>query len=219
MEMERINDDVIKVLINIQDLKDRGVDILDLIGDQRNIEQFFYSILEEVDTEQHFRNSETLTFQVIPNREGLELYISRNSFDNLASFLEKKLPRVFGKEIRDLKLENTLPWDDGMLPDDDDDIRQEPTEVVAFRQLNDFLAAAKAMPYIGIQSTLYHFKDCYFIVLGEVYSEISDKEAYGYYAALLEYGFATKMTEAVLREYADVIRYDDAIPFFAELEI
>lgn len=91
MEMEHINDDLIKVLIGVEDLEERGIDFLDLIGDQSRIEKFFYSILEEVDVDQAFYDSEAVTFQVIPSAEGLELYISRANLDDLDQIWEDEL--------------------------------------------------------------------------------------------------------------------------------
>lgn len=91
MEMEHINDDLIKVLIGVDDLEERGIDFLDLIGDQSRIEKFFYSILEEVDVDQAFYDSEAVTFQVIPSAEGLELYISRANLDDLDQIWEDEL--------------------------------------------------------------------------------------------------------------------------------
>lgn len=93
MEMERINDNLIKVLIGSEDLEERGIDFLDLIGDQSRIEKFFYSILEEVDVDRHFHDSEAVTFQVIPNSEGLELYISRANVEDLDEVWEDELTR------------------------------------------------------------------------------------------------------------------------------
>ena len=43
MEMERINEDTIKVLIMPEDLEERGINFLELISNHARIEQFFYS--------------------------------------------------------------------------------------------------------------------------------------------------------------------------------
>ncbi|GBG95650.1 adapter protein MecA [Ligilactobacillus salitolerans] len=83
MEMEKINDSTIRVLLENQDLADRGVTVLDLLGSQNEIESFFYSILDEVDVDHEFRNIDAVTFQVLPNRNGLELFISKVDPDNL----------------------------------------------------------------------------------------------------------------------------------------
>lgn len=214
MEMERINDDLIKVLIGVQDLKERGVNFLDLIGDQKRIERFFHSILEEIDADKHFQESDTVTFQVIPNAEGLELYISRNSFNGFESFLVEQLPNHLRKHINSKKLEAEMLLDI-QVPDDIEDM--DPAEIVTFNSLNDFLAVAKIMEKVEIQSTLYYLHNRFFLALGEISPEMSEDEAYHHFVTLLEYGYSFPVTEAVLREYGEVIRQDDALAFFAKL--
>lgn len=78
MEVEHINDDTVRVYIRSEDLAERGFTFLDLLGGHKEIESFFYSILEEVDVDNQFRGSEAVTFQVVPKEDGLDLYISKN---------------------------------------------------------------------------------------------------------------------------------------------
>ncbi|WP_373750426.1 adaptor protein MecA [Weissella soli] len=80
--MERINDDTIRVLVTNDDLADRSISVIDLLGNQEEIEKFFRSILEEVDVDNDFAENEAVTFQVLPNRNGLELFISKNVENN-----------------------------------------------------------------------------------------------------------------------------------------
>ncbi|MEJ6400811.1 adaptor protein MecA [Nicoliella sp. Es01] len=78
MKMDRINDNTIRVLINNEDLSEHGITVLDLLGDHKQIEEFFYSVLDEIDTDHQFQgDNEALTFQVLPNKNGLELFISK----------------------------------------------------------------------------------------------------------------------------------------------
>ena len=78
MEMEHINENTIRVLIQGEDLVARGITFIDLLGNHQEIESFFYQILEEVDVEEQFIGSEAVTFQVLPKGDGLELIISKN---------------------------------------------------------------------------------------------------------------------------------------------
>ena len=78
MEIEHINEDTIRVRSENSDLEERGYTFLDLLGNQKHIETFFYSILEEVDIDEEFQESDAVTFQIMPNRNGLELFISKN---------------------------------------------------------------------------------------------------------------------------------------------
>ncbi|WP_263848831.1 adaptor protein MecA [Lacticaseibacillus thailandensis] len=78
MEMERINADTIRVFLGSDDLKSRGIKMLDLLSNHEDIEHFFYGVLEEVDTKHEFAGNESVTFQVMPSSGGLEMFISRN---------------------------------------------------------------------------------------------------------------------------------------------
>lgn len=79
MEMEKINDNTIRVLLENEDLTERGITVLDLLGNQSEIESFFFSILDEVDKDHEFRSNEAVTFQLMPNRNGLELLITKSN--------------------------------------------------------------------------------------------------------------------------------------------
>ena len=78
MEMERINENTIRVLVDSNDLEEREIKILDLLSDHKQIQDFFYSILKEVDSTHQFQDNDSVTFQVMPTGNGLELFISKN---------------------------------------------------------------------------------------------------------------------------------------------
>lgn len=63
--------------MNAEELKERGITILDLLGNKNEIQKFFYEILSEVDTEHEFTKEQPVTFQVMPSNSGLELLISK----------------------------------------------------------------------------------------------------------------------------------------------
>ena len=69
MEKKRLDENTIQVIIDQDDLDERGITMLDLLGNQRQIEDFFYSILSEVDTEHEFKKNDSVTFQALNNTE------------------------------------------------------------------------------------------------------------------------------------------------------
>ncbi|RLK64207.1 hypothetical protein D3H64_00060 [Atopobacter sp. AH10] len=83
MEVERINDRTIRVSIHKDDLEGRGIEFLDLLGDHKQVEQFFHSILEELDEVEDFTSSDAVTFQVMPSSDGLDLLITHRDFDEM----------------------------------------------------------------------------------------------------------------------------------------
>ena len=46
MEMERINENTISVLVDSNDLEERGIKILDLLSDHKQIQDFFLQYFE-----------------------------------------------------------------------------------------------------------------------------------------------------------------------------
>lgn len=86
MEMEKVNDNTIRVILTNDDLDKRGVTVLALMGNHAEIEKFFYSILDEVDTDNQFSDTDAVTFQMIPGKAGgIELLISKATPDAAAA--------------------------------------------------------------------------------------------------------------------------------------
>lgn len=77
MEKEKINENTMRVILTKEDLAERDISIIDLIGNQKDVEEFFYGILDEVDTEHEFRNHGAVTFQLVPSGDGVELFITK----------------------------------------------------------------------------------------------------------------------------------------------
>ena len=75
MEVHRISENTIRVTMDADELKERGITMLDLLGNKSQIQHFFYQILSEVDTDHTFAKGDPVTFQVMPSSSGLELLI------------------------------------------------------------------------------------------------------------------------------------------------
>lgn len=230
MEMEHINENLIKVMIGVEDLEARGIDFLDIIGDQSSIEKFFYSILEEVDVDQHFHDSEAVTFQVIPSSEGLELYISRANLDEMEEIWEDELSKRL-KERKDARKtdrhdveENNDHPDNSVLnifnpqfaPEDDlvDEDQLVSEESIVFNTLDDFLRLARLIPFEKVQADLYHFNDHYHLILYNLESAVKTEQETDKLLGLFEYGESSPATSSLLAEHGKMIRASDALSFF-----
>ncbi|UUX34154.1 adaptor protein MecA [Fundicoccus culcitae] len=231
MEMEHINENLIKVMIGMDDLEERGIDFLDLIGDQNSIEQFFYSILDEVDVDNHFHDSEAVTFQVMPNSEGLELYISRTNFDEMDAFWEDELsnrlrehrkqtrkgrsPKSKEKEIMNHSIDKNQS-NEKTSTHVDKKRYNNINQIVRFQTLEDFLSLAREIPIDNIQTNLYHMHQSYYLVIKSINEQLDEKLAYSYILKMLEFGEPYSTTENVLMEHGELIREADALKFFGE---
>lgn len=205
MEMERINENTIRVLIENEDLIERGITFLDLLGNQRQIENFFHSILEEVDVEDQFQETDAVTFQVLPNRNGLELFISKNiaindSMDlegmginmdeNVSDFMKKQFVRdgssTSGSEE---EWESLLDF---------------PEVVIKFQSFEDFIQLAQSCELEEATATLYKMRGQYYLYV-QFFEEENQTEMENYVAQFCEYGQRTSVTPALLDEYGKPI--------------
>lgn len=234
MEMEHINENLIKVLIESEDLEERGIDFLDLIGDQSRIEKFFYSILEEVDVDHHFHDTEAVTFQVIPNSNGLELYISRANLDEMDDIWDEELNRRFKEQRQNLKEQlvnqkkekknhraqhtSKHPNQQFMkrLNTDQFDQSQETAEIIKFKQLDDFLKLAREIPSDLIETDLYYLNQDYYLVLYNLERTVKDNNEANQLLMILEYGEVVNVTVGVLQEHGRLLRQTDALSFFGQ---
>lgn len=227
MEMERINDDTIRVTIGPDDLSERGVSFLDLMGDHQQIENFFYGILEEVDTDHQFSNNDSVTFQVLPNRNGLELYISKNPNEAMGQIIKSAQAgdKESEAELDDVSqfLKHKLSQTDSDTDASDDD--QDPADFSTFGsdsksqtttilKLHDFESLPKIadlMKIEGLESKLYKYENEYYLELTFYSSENSPELIQDQLAIAYEYAVPTKIAPEVLQEHGKVIMAQAAL--------
>ena len=236
MEMERINEDTIKVLIMPEDLEERGINFLELISNHARIEQFFYSILEEVDVENQFAESDSVTFHVIPSDRGLELYISRSSGNGLEDLLENEvLKRLLDRrksalkdkqqaqDQEDLSVNEKLEVLEGLTKEIEAEIEQAQDreesvgpEIVCFDSLDDFLKLARQLRDFPVENSLYRYNDAYYLVLSDVIGDYEPDGLYQQFLFMLEFGEEATVKEAILKEHGELLQAGDALAFFAQ---
>lgn len=227
MEMERINDDTIRVTISSDDLNERGVTFLDLLDNHKEIESFFYSVLEEVDTDHQFASNDAVTFQVLPNRNGLELYISKNptdgmeeaiksvskdnapsngEMDEVSDFLKRKLAET---DSNDKNNDDSSYTSDGNPADLNGYANGLGSTQKSVIELEDFESLPSIAELIktnsGIESVLYRYHDIYYLELTFFTSENSPETIKNDLAIAYEYGNSTIVSSEVLREHGEVV--------------
>ncbi len=206
MEMDHINENTIRVILSTQDLQDRGVTVLDLLGNKKQIESFFYSILDEVDKNHTFTKNEPVTFQIMPNKAGLELLISKTNDEDVD---EGSLPLDDGQASAD---EGQLaPLGTNELGHEEYDAETAPylndpdtptkTVIVEFKNFEDYIQLAKILRLESGISNLWEYKGSYYLQLVLFTDEMHDMTYNDVLALLSEYSFRTKVTAAVLSEY------------------
>ncbi|MBG9988548.1 adaptor protein MecA [Aerococcaceae bacterium DSM 111176] len=215
MEMEHINENLIKVFINANDLEERGISFLDLVSGQEHIERFFYSILEEVDIDQHFRDSEAVTFQVMPKQNGIELYISRNDFGDVEGWSSELTKHLMESHDEDPQHEEMKQSTDNQA------VEVHPDEstrslIVKLSELDDVVGVSVAIHNIeNIHGDLYYYQENYYLDIKFGTSLVLPHQIEAIKYAAFEYGEKSKLSQPILQEHASLIRESDAIKYFA----
>ena len=212
MEMERINDDTILVRIENEDLQERGTSVPELLANPGEIEEFFHSILVEMDVIDQFEDSEGMSFQVMPNPEGIELYVtkyvekkdieadSERFVRNLVDTIQHSLGHRMGKPKKEKKVEAPVEKEKTFEPLDC---------TVFFDSFEDFVQLAKMYPYNVQKSSLYRYSNYYFL---HVYQDVFGGEDFTADLALLrEFGEFSRVSWEVVQEYGEVMIKDKAI--------
>lgn len=212
MEMERINENTIRVLVSNDDLSARGITILDLLGDHQQIEDFFYSILKEVDTEHQFQNNDAVTFQVMPTSNGLELFISKNDSnasngqhnfvnDQVTDYIKQQI--INGKDKRQSSI----------VEEENNAINnyQPQWQVIVFNSFEDLIDFTRAVDDKDIESYLYKYDEKYYLALAyrdlaETDVTLKDRLAIAY-----EYGNPAQVTADFLQEHGKLLMNSSAL--------
>ena len=213
MEMDRLNENTIRVILSTEDLQERGVTVLDLLGNKKQIETFFYSILDEVDKNHVFTNNEPVTFQIMPNKEGLELLISKSDdSEGSGSLPLNGLQNSVGaSENNNLDKVGTEEYDSDTAPYLNDPDTPTKTVIVEFKDFEDYVQLANLLHLESGISNLFEYNDKYYLQL-ILFTDEMHEMTYGDVLALLsEYSFKTKVTAAVLSEYGQEIMSKTAL--------
>ena len=57
MEMKQINETTLKIMITMEDLEEHGMELKDFLIPQEKTEEFFYTVMDELDLPDNFKNS------------------------------------------------------------------------------------------------------------------------------------------------------------------
>ncbi|MCT3114739.1 adaptor protein MecA [Leuconostoc lactis] len=229
MEMERINDNTIRVMIENSDLQERGISIMELLGNHDKIESFFYSILSEVDINHDFNEEDQVTFQILPNRNGLELFISRldeehqvgDIINNLMSYAKQQSEEI--DQVSDERRSALRQTDDGQTVSSPSqqqattiasDTQQQPVDHLLTVKLPYFEAIipiAHLTNRLDRASDLYRYQSDFYLTLHYEQDNVSHDMMKDQKAMILEYATVTAVQNDVLREHGELVMQRDAL--------
>ncbi len=211
LEKRQLDENTIQVIINQDDLEERGISMLDLIGNQKQIEDFFYSILEEVDTEHQFQKNDSVTFQALPIKNGLELIISKN-VNRGANSEMNQVSKLIADQLRehDHQSYSNNPQSDSNAVNNDSVLSN--TFVVRFADFENFIELANVSTDDNLNADLFHYQKKFYLVLQDLDNVGMSKDTILNYRALAsEYGQIVDITPSLLQEHGKMIMHQSAL--------
>lgn len=203
MRIERVNESTIKFFITYQDIEKRGFNKDDLWMNRKRGEEFFWSLMDEVndENEEDFTMEGPLWIQVHAYDKGVEVVVSKSQTgdeqyamkqpdnglaeDNIEGFLDKA--------IQESRNHHDIPTS------------QEPI-MVEFKDFEDLI---KYTHEVDIDETVYedllyvHNNRYYYQIFFDYRLEFESIE--GYEAKLLEYSVPSHLPAMVVEEYGKII--------------
>lgn len=204
MDIERVNENTIKLFINYRDIEDRGYSREEIWYNRAKGEELFWDMISEINTEEYFDLDGPIWIHVNASEQGLEVIVTRA---NLGENGEHSLLSSF-EEHRDA----TLNHKDTFSPfDDDDDVLNHSgiinVSVYKFKDIDEIIPVAKRLVAYGLQTSLYKFENNYYVAIQFTGSEkLTTRQ--NILSIVNEYLKSSKMTIFRLQEYGETIMED-----------
>lgn len=221
--MERINDRTVRVIIKKEDLEKRGIEFLDLLGNQKQVESFFRSILDEIDEDGPFIDSDSVSFQIMPTGDGLDLLISHHRTDDdtesdLERFLRAMRPTIeqddqeskdYDEALTIQELEKTA--DEIEEQKHGDQFATNKYTVAVSNDIEALIAIAKELDLIPNHSELYHHQQAFFLTLNYEGYEITNAMFEDINYQIAEFANVSSVSTSWLDEYTKTLIEQDAV--------
>ncbi|MFY3791494.1 adaptor protein MecA [Ureibacillus sp. MALMAid1270] len=204
MDIERVNENTLKLYISYRDIEDRGYSREEIWYNRTKGEELFWDMIGEINTDEYFDLDGPIWIHVNASEQGLEVIVTRANITSddpqLLSFDEQR-------ESSEHKNKNSLF--DSM---DEESVhgQQQSNNVFTykFKDIDEIIPLAKRAVTFGIPSSLYKFENNYYIAVDCTLIEDHTKRQ-NIKSIINEFLNSSKMTIYRLEEYGEVIMQDN----------
>ena len=188
MEVKQISESTIKITIKLEDLEEHGMEMADFLVPQEKTEEFFYTILDELEMPESFLDSGMLSFRVTPKPDKLDVFVTKSKVDKNLNFedladlpgmdeLSQMTPDEFLKTLEKNIFEKSRDDIDAvqMLEKAEEEDTSEPEEgqeqdryiyyILRFSDLKNLIAFTKTVNYPVDTSELYKMDQHYYLTI------------------------------------------------------
>ncbi|KXT83748.1 Negative regulator of genetic competence MecA [Streptococcus sp. DD11] len=247
MEMKQISESTIKITIQLEDLEERGMEMADFLVPQEKTEEFFYTILDELEMPENFLDSGMLSFRVTPKPDKVDVFVTKSkldknlSFEDLADlpdmeelshmspdeFLKTLEKSIFEKSKEDIEavqsLETAEAAEENQISEEPADGRSDSGEryiyyILRFADVREAVAFAKTVDYKTDLSELYKYDSAYYLTILVDVEGFPELYPAWLLAKMREFAEDSDITRAVLQEHGHLLLVTDAIPNLQKVE-
>lgn len=206
MRIERVNESTIKFFITYQDIEKRGFNKDDLWMNRKRGEEFFWSLMDEVNDEHEegFGMEGPLWIQVHAYDKGVEVIVSKSQNGDEQYTMKQPEPELVQDNIENF-LDKAINESDDNNVNSDIPVSQEPI----MAEFTDFEDLIKYTHEVDADETVY--EDLLFVYNNKYYYQIffdyrlNFEEIESIEAKLLEYASPTNLPNMIIEEYGKII--------------
>ena len=233
MEMKQISDSTIKITIQLEDLEERGMEMADFLVPQEKTEEFFYTILDELEMPDNFLDSGMLSFRVTPKPDKVDVFVTKSkldknlSFEDLADlpdmdelshmspdeFLKTLEKSIFEKSKEDIEAVQSLETAEA---EEREQLSQEAADEQSAENAERYIA--QTVDYKIDLSELYKYDSAYYLTILVDVEGFPERYPAWLLAKMREFADDSDITRAVLQEHGHLLLVTDAVSGLQKVE-
>lgn len=208
MDIERVNENTLKLFITYNDIEDRGYSREEIWYNRAKGEQLFWDMIDEVNTDDYFDVEGPIWIHINASEVGLEIIVTRahilkdgetldghSNYDN-----QKEMLGPFDEVGEELlsQLSQFGDLDESELFIDTD------IYVYKFKDIDELIPVAKRMTVDAVDSSLFKYEDNYYLVVDYANAD-EELNRHDKNAVIKEYLRPSNFTIHRLEEYGEKI--------------
>ncbi|HEL9644976.1 adaptor protein MecA [Streptococcus suis] len=237
MKMKQISDSTLKITIKLEDLEERGMEIADFLIPQEKTEEFFYTVLDELDLPHHFRESGMLSFRVTPKPDKIDIFVTKSDIDKNIDFndfaeladldeISQMSPDEFLKTLEQSVREKSVGDKEAVQHlekvenlEEEGDRHPYIYYILVFKHLNEIVEFVRTLNFSIEESELYKMDGQYYLTVLINIEHQTDRYPDYVLARMLEYTEDTTLTRSFLLEHGYLLLPAGAIEALGKVEL
>ncbi|HFI0041015.1 TPA: adaptor protein MecA [Streptococcus suis] len=221
MKVKQISDSTLKITIKLDDLEERGMELADFLIPQEKTEEFFYTVLDELELPLTFRESGMLSFRVTPKPDRVDIFVTKSDLDqnlnfdeftDLSDFVDvsSMTPDEFFKSLEQTVREKSSADSASIRHLEEVEEAEEAEEevqeryiyyILEFDDMHDVISFVNTVDYPIEESEFYKLDNRYYLTVLINIEHRSKQYPEYLLSRMLEFTNDTKLTRPILQEH------------------